>query len=82
MARRILRQVYNPCSVYILASVSLWPLLIIELVARAVPEHIIIRLMELQMREKWNFLHHPFFLKIRGRRMKFIIMQMIEIATL
>ena len=43
----------------ILASVSFWPLLIIELVARAVPERLIIRLMEWQMRDKWNFLHHP-----------------------
>ena len=33
--------------------------LIIELVARAVPAHVIIRLIERQMCDKWNFLHHP-----------------------
>ena len=43
----------------ILASGSSWPLLIIELVARSVPARLIIRLMERQMRGKWNFLHHP-----------------------
>ena len=45
--------------VSILASVSFWPLLIIELVARVVPARLIIRQMERQMRDKWNFLHHP-----------------------
>ena len=45
--------------VCIFASVSFWPLLIIELVARVVPARLIIRLMERQMHEKWNFLHHP-----------------------
>ena len=40
----------------ILASVSSWALLIIELVARVVPARLIIRYMEWQMRDKWNFL--------------------------
>ena len=44
---------------FILASVSFWLLLIIELVARSVPAHLIVRLIERQMRDKWNFLHHP-----------------------
>ena len=47
-----------PNYISILASVSIWPLLIIELVARAAPERWIIRLIELQMRDRWNF-HHP-----------------------
>ena len=34
-------------------------LLIIELVARAVPARLIIRQMERQMLDKLNFLHHP-----------------------
>ena len=42
-----------------LASVSFWPLSIIELVARSVPARLTICQMEWQMRDKWNFLHHP-----------------------
>ena len=41
-----------------LSSVSFWPLLIIELVARVVPARSIIRKMERQMRDKLSFLHH------------------------
>ena len=57
----------------ILGSVSFWPLLIIKLMARAVPERWIIRLIERQMRDRWNFLYHP-LLASGGDWMKFIIM--------
>ena len=49
----------NPTLVYLPQYPSAWPLLIIELVAHVVPARLIIRLMEGQMREKWNFLRHP-----------------------
>ena len=48
------------------ASVSFWPLLIIELVARTVPERLIILLMERQIRDQWNFLHHPLLRRLRS----------------
>ena len=59
---------------YLPRSVSFWSLLIIKLVARAVPELLI---MERQLRDKSNFLTDS-----RGKRMKFITIQMIEISTL
>ena len=45
----------------ILASVSFWLLLIIKLVPLSVPARFIIRQMERQMRDKWNFLRHDRF---------------------
>ena len=64
----------------ILATVSFWPLLIIELVARMVParNYLLNRAADMWQME----FSSPPSINIMGRRMKFIIMQLIDISTL